>query len=46
MVRIPVQFPHLEGAIDTDASGTNPGMIVVGVYFDASFNEHGFIRTP
>jgi hypothetical protein len=30
----------------SDASGINPGGIIVGIYFDSAVVEHGFIRTP
>jgi len=34
------------GAIFTEATGINPGGVIVGVFQDSSFNVHGFIRTP
>jgi hypothetical protein len=30
----------------SDASGINPGGIIVGIYTDASGAVHGFVRTP
>ena len=30
----------------SDASGINPGGIIVGIYNDAAGNGHGFVRTP
>jgi hypothetical protein len=30
----------------SDASGINPGGIIVGIYFDSAAKEHGYIRTP
>jgi len=34
------------GAIFTEATGINPGGVIVGLFQDSSFNIHGFIRTP
>ncbi|MGB2662631.1 MAG: hypothetical protein WAK48_01420 [Candidatus Acidiferrum sp.] len=34
------------GAIFTEATGINPGGVIVGVFEDFSGNVHGFIRTP
>jgi probable HAF family extracellular repeat protein len=34
------------GSVQTDANGINDAGDIVGVYFDASGNEHGFLATP
>lgn len=34
------------GAIFSEATGINPGGVIVGVFEDSSTNVHGFIRTP
>ena len=34
------------GAVFSEATGINPGGVIVGVFQDSSNNVHGFVRTP
>src|SRR5579863_8588900 len=34
------------GATFSEATGIDPGGVIVGVFFDSSGNGHGFVRTP
>jgi len=38
--------PPGTGPNGSDASGINPGGVIVGLYFDSAGVLHGFIRTP
>jgi hypothetical protein len=34
------------GAVFTDPTAINPAGAIIGVYFDANFVVHGFLRLP
>ena len=38
--------PPFGGVTFSVATGINPSGVIVGTFFDAAFNEHGYIRTP